>query len=87
MAYERAITEMEILGVKIGEKGATVIRIFAAFIAMGNLRMAGCRLRLSSPIRAERSCSTVSFEKSLKEKSMSNTLPFLYNFKRYIKLL
>lgn len=80
MAYKRAITEMEILGVKKGEKGATVIRTFAAFIAMGILRMAGCRLRLSSPIRAERSCSTVSFEKSLKEKKYEQHHTFSLQF-------
>lgn len=66
VAHERAITEMKILEMsEKGENGDTVTRTLAALRAEGIWRMVGCRLRLSSPIKAERSCSMVSCENSL----------------------
>lgn len=61
------------------ENRDTVTRTLAALRAEGILRMVGCRLRLSSPIRAERSCSTVSCENSLEiiENTQRN-VPLLY---------
>ena len=60
------------------------MRAFAALRAEGSLRMAGCRLRLSSPISAERSCSTVPCEKSLDNQTTSARTHLFFTILREI---